>query len=103
MSLYRNGKAGKKDCQIILGDPGSPCPVNRHKCSLDYPFFAIIKSTATYLMKGEKDMVISRLTCGKGKQAHERYFLMEGDIHIAWFDDLETAAKVNRFIKGAHL
>lgn len=48
-------------------------------------------------------MVISRLTCGKGKQAHERYFLMEGDSYIAWFDDLETAAKVIRFIKGAHL
>ena len=40
---------------------------------------------------------------GKGRKRHERYFIMEGDTHIAWFDDLETAAKVNRFIKGAHL
>lgn len=48
-------------------------------------------------------MTISRMDVGKGRKRHERYFLMEGDTHIAWFDDLETAAKVNRFIKGAHL
>ena len=48
-------------------------------------------------------MTISRMDIGKGRKRQERYFLMEGDTHIAWFDDLETAAKVNRFIKGAHL
>lgn len=48
-------------------------------------------------------MTISRMTVGTGRKQHDRYFLYEGDSMIAWFDDLETAAKVNRFIKGAHL
>jgi len=48
-------------------------------------------------------MTISRMDVGTGRKRHERYFLMEGDTHIAWFDNLETAAKVSRFIKGAHL
>ena len=46
-------------------------------------------------------MVIKQKEVGKG--ASPRYFLKEGEGTVAFFDDLETAGIVCRFLKGSHL
>ena len=47
-------------------------------------------------------MTIKKVCVGpRGKV--ERFFLMEGENTVAWFDDFTTAAIVSRFIKAGRL
>lgn len=46
-------------------------------------------------------MVIKQKEVAKG--ASPRYFLVEGEGTVAFYDDLETAGIVCRFLKGSHL
>lgn len=48
-------------------------------------------------------MILKSYPVGLGKKRHLRYAILEGDTQLAYFDDIETASLVIRFLKGSHL